>query len=57
MHIYLVSKMLFGDGIISYRKRCCGMSPGQTINQALNKTGYFTEAGIKTSQKTCSLKN
>ena len=33
------------------------MSPSQTINQALNKTGYFTQAGIKTSQKTCSLKN
>ena len=55
---YLFScKMLFGDGIISYWERCCGMSPGQTINQALNKTGYFTQAGIKTSQKTCSLKN
>ena len=27
------------------------MNPGQTINQALNKTGYFTQAGIKTSQK------
>ena len=55
---YLFScKMLFGDGIISYWKRCCGMSPGQTINQALSKTGYFTQTGIKTSQKTCSLKN
>ena len=55
---YLFScKMLFGEGITSHWKRCCGMSPGQTINQALSKTGYFTQAGIKTSQKTCSLKN